>query len=34
MTAAKSVSVSGGNVTATTDDPLAAQAGFWIATGM
>jgi hypothetical protein len=34
MTAAKSVSVSGGDVTVTTDNPLAAQAGFWMATGM
>ena len=34
MTSAKSVAVSGGSVTVLTDDPLAAQAGFWKATGM
>ena len=34
MTAAKSVTVVGGVVSVVTDDPLAAQAGFWKATGM
>lgn len=34
MTAAVNISVNGGAVTVTTDDPLGAQAGFWIATGM
>ena len=34
MTAAKSVAVSGSEVTVITEDPLSAQAGFWKATGM
>ncbi len=34
MTAAKSVTVSGGVATVVTVDPLAAQAGFWTAIGM
>lgn len=34
MTGALNIAVTGGNVTVTTADPTAAQAGFWIATGM